>query len=324
VTRCAAGAGDPDVRLAAKVASALELNWRSIDVSRPTGTDLLRLLQMKGGMNHLGMAFILSFFDTLKREFGREMVFLTGDGGDKVLPDHRPKIQVHDLEGLMRYVLAKHEILPLQTVARLTGVSALDIMGALEDRLRSYPEEQLGDKHVHFVLFERAFKWLFEGEDRNRQFFWSVAPFYAREAFVLAMKCPARSKIHYSLYRCFMESLNPDLVDIESTTRGSTLRRRMPSISGLGQRLRLLAPGVIKRRWRRLTRPRVPPNVLDCIRAQAGAGSSVSAYLSVPDLNETMERLEPTQASMLLTLTSTLEYFTTGRSTLERYPDSYF
>jgi asparagine synthase (glutamine-hydrolysing) len=312
------------VRLAAKVAAALQLNWKTVRFSPPSGLDLQRLLGMKSGMNYLGMAFILPFFDVLEAEYGRDLAFFTGDGGDKILPDHRPRSDVQSLDALVRYVLAKHEVLPLPTVASLTGVHALDIVASLEERLRSYPEEQFEDKHVHFVLFERAFKWLFEGEDRNRQFFWSVSPFYGREPFRLAMECPPRLKARYALYRSFMESLSPELIDVESTTCGPSLRLERHPVFRLGRTLRRWSPVGLKRGWRQFTRPSVAAAVLDCIREQLAPSSPATKYVSPGHADAVLEELERTQAYMLLTLTSTIEHFTTGLSTLERYRDTYF
>jgi asparagine synthase (glutamine-hydrolysing) len=317
------GPSDPDVRFASRVASALQLQWKTVDFARPTGRDLLRLLRMKIGMNHLGMAFILPFFDRLKAEFGSGMVFFTGDGGDKILPDHRPTAKLPDFDALIRYVLARHGILPLATAARLSGVAQHDIVGALEDQLRSYPEDAFEDKHVHFVLFERAFKWLFEGEDRNRNFFWSTTPFYGHEPFVLAMKVPARYKANYFFYRRFMESLNDELLDVESTTVGRGLRSERISLNRVRRTLRRWSPVFVRHGWRKLTRPSAPKIVVDCIREQLPL-LPATKDLRISDAEVLLARLEPTQAYMLFTLTSTIEYLTTGHSILERYQDSSY
>jgi asparagine synthase (glutamine-hydrolysing) len=323
VTRCT-DPSEPDVRLAAKVASALQLKWRSVTFPRPTGSDLLRLLRLKSGMNHLGMAFILPFFDMLRSEFGSDIVFLTGDGGDKILPDHRPSTSVPNLEALVQYVLAKHRLFPLATVATLTGVPEVDIVGALREQLGSYPEDAMEDKHVHFVLFERGFKWLFEGEDRNRSFFWSTTPFYGRGPFLHAMNCPSPLKANYLLYRRFMESLNAGLVDVESTTCGPSMRPSRVSRHRVRGTLRRWSPAFVRRGWRKLTAPSVAKVLLDCMNAQL-VSPSVTEVLSpsaAADLR--LDRLERTQAYMLLTLTSTIEYFATGHSTLEGHLDTFF
>jgi asparagine synthase (glutamine-hydrolysing) len=174
------------------------------------------------------------------------------------------------------------------------------------------------------MLFERGFKWLFEGEDRNRQFFWSVSPFYGREPFRLAMDCPSRLKARYALYRRFMESLSPELIDVESTTCGPSLRLERHPLFRLDRTFRRWLPRRLKKDWRRLTRPPVAAAVLDCLRAQLAPSAPAAKYISPGHADAVLGRLERTQAYMLLTLTSTIEYFTTGRSALERYCDTYF
>ncbi len=313
-----------DVRLAAKAASALRLSWQTVQFPHPTGAELLRLLRLKSGMNYLGMAFILPFFDLLASECGRDVAFFTGDGGDKIMPDHRPRTKVQSLDALVRYVLAKHGILPLATVASLTGASSVDIVAALEARLRGYPEERWEDRHVHFMLFERAFKWLFEGEDRNRQFFWSVSPFYGREPFRLAMRCSGDLKAGYGLYRRFMEVLNPDLIDVESTTCGPSLRPERHSVFQVRRAVRRWLPQRLTQAVWRFSEPPVAAPVLECIRAQLASSSPISSYLLPGPVNAVLGQLDRTNAYMLLTLTSTIEYLTTGQSTLEDFRDISF
>lgn len=318
---------DRETRIAAKVAAVLHLNWKAIPIPRPTGLDLLRLLQLKGGMNDLGMAFILPFFELLKADFGRGMILLTGDGGDKILPDLRPKSRIRNQQALVGYVLANHGIFPLAQVTALTGVSRHDIVAALEARISSYPEDSLEDRYVHFFLFERAFKYLFEGEDRNRHFFWSATPFYARETFFQAMRCHPQLKTNYAFYRFFMESLSPILVDVESTTCGRSLRlERYPGrlTRALRERIRELTPQSLRRRWRAAGRPVVAAGVLACIREQLSPSSPVTDFLSPYHVTAALEQLDLRQSSRLLTLTSAIEYFSTGRSTLERYRDVPF
>jgi asparagine synthase (glutamine-hydrolysing) len=323
VTRCDRP-NDTESRIAAEVAQVLELDWRAVTISRPTGADLLRLLMLKSGMNYLGMSFILPFFDLLRAEFGCGMVYLTGDGGDKILPDHRPKTPARNTQALVRYVSTTHEVFPLATVVALTGVSRLDILAALESRIASYPEDDFEDKHIHFVLFERGFKWLFEGEDRNRHFFWSASPFYGRDPIVRAMRCPAQFKANYTFYRLFMESLSPALVDVESTTCGPNLRLKPYAMRQVVRALKGWAPLALRRGWRTLTKPLAPTKVLDCIRSQLAPSSPARDYLFADERSDILKRLSRTQSYMLLTLTSAIEYIGTGGSTLERYRDVYF
>jgi asparagine synthase (glutamine-hydrolysing) len=271
-------------------------------------------------MNHLGMAFILPFFDALQAESGRGMVFLTGDGG-AILKGKAATGSMPNHDTLFRYLLAKNSIFPLASVAALTGVSELDILAALEARVASYPEDDLEEKYGHFVLFDREFKLVFEGLDRNRHFFWSTSPFYGRDFFGRAMRCPAQFKTNLSLYRYFMESLSLQLVDVESTTGGRSLRLERYPVSRLARALRNWTPPMVRRTLRGMkTRPMT--SVLECVREQIATQPAVAAYLSPTHASAILSRLDSPQSHILLTLTSTIEYFAGERSTLERYHDT--
>ena len=322
------GPGDREARLAAAVASVLRLNWRTLPIPRPTGADLLRLLRMKSGMNYLAMAFILPVFEFIQSEFGRGMTFFTGDGGDKLLPGHRPDSRITTARDLAQYIQTGQEVLPLPTVAAVTGVPIAEMLTALEERIASYPESAVDEKYTHFLVFERAFKWLFEGEDRNRHYFWSDTPFYARAPFAQAMSCPPRLKANYALYRLFMESLSPALLDVESTTCGPSLdfdRYPVKQLArGIRSWARQAAPSSIRRKLKSWRRQPVTGPVRACIREQLAGISPAAAYLSPPAVEAVLDRLDPTQAYTLFTVTSAVEYAASGRSILEKYRETVF
>jgi hypothetical protein len=199
----------------------------------------------------------------------------------------------------------------------------LDILSALEARVASYPEDDLGQKYVHFLLFEREFKFVFEGLDRNRSFFWSTSPFYEREFLYRAARVPAQFKTSFRLYRYFMEALNPELVDVENTSSGPGLRLERYPISRLARELRRLTPAAVRRAWRE-RKMRAPTPVIECLREQVMTQAAVAEYLSPTYVNTIVAQLDGLQSHILLTLTSTIEYFVGGRSTLDRFRGTDF
>jgi hypothetical protein len=62
-----------------------------------------------------------------------------------------------------------------------------------------------------------------EGEDRNRQYFWSVSPFYAPRFFEHALSCPDDQKFGLRLYREFLGLLSPGLENIPHANWGAPL-----------------------------------------------------------------------------------------------------
>lgn len=181
------------------------------------------LLRRKQGLNPLSMSYLIPYLEHVAQCFGRGATFFTGDGGDKVLPDLRSMADIADADHAARELLRRHQIMPLEHVAALTGISQAEIFITLRDRLDAYPEERWIDRCVHFEIFERAFKWLFEGEDRNRGFLWSTTPFYAAPFFAAAMRYGSRHKAHRALYREFLLAISPAAAAVEYAGVGAPI-----------------------------------------------------------------------------------------------------
>ena len=156
---------------------------------------------MKTGLNYLSMSFIIQFLDKLRSTYGSGMTYITGDGGDKLLVDLRPKKSLRSLSDLVQYIVSRHQRFSLEDVSRMTGIPECDIIHGISKHVGSYPEPDWDSKYVHFVIFERGRRWLFEGEDRNRNFFWHLAPFYGIQFFRYAMNCPDEQKANHRLYK---------------------------------------------------------------------------------------------------------------------------
>lgn len=203
---------ESDVEIAGQLAADFGVDWRRYPVSHPSGADLETLVRSKNGQIGLRTSFILEFFRQLEADFDPSMAYITGDGGDKTLPDLTPAGRLGDDE-LLEYLLAHESVLEVETVAELIDESAAAIRRSVREHVESYPERSAAGKYVHFLLYERGVNFLFEGEDRNRQFFWSVTPFYALPFFRYAMNCPPGQKRRYGLYRAFLEELSPEAAE---------------------------------------------------------------------------------------------------------------
>jgi len=202
-----------DVQLAERIADALSVDWERYVVER-TETHRTDLLEMKQGLNFLAMSFLLDFLEQLRARHGR-FTYVTGDGGDKTLPDLTPPREFDSRRELAEYLVNAHGIFDLEEIATLTGVSSEDLVRSVEARLDSYPEPTHDAQYVHFLIRERGINWLNHGEDRNRYYCWSVSPFYAPHFFEYAMNVPADQKRRSALQAAFLEELDPSLCDIE-------------------------------------------------------------------------------------------------------------
>ncbi|WP_224338536.1 asparagine synthase-related protein [Haloprofundus halobius] len=216
------GDGDSEEgNVAEIVADELDIPWQLYAVPRSDRATSL-LLETKQGMNYLGMSFIYEFFERLREDVGPAS-YVTGDGGDKVLENLMPGNDPSSEAELVEEIVDSNSIFSLETAAEMTGVSTEELRNSVRDRVRSYPESDLSNRYVHYLLRERGMNWLTHGEDRNRYYYPSVAPFYARPVYEYAMNCPAEQKRGRKLYRAFLEALSPAMVDIRNANFGAPI-----------------------------------------------------------------------------------------------------
>jgi asparagine synthase (glutamine-hydrolysing) len=319
-----------DMDIAALLARSYKWEWQPYALDPPLGRHYLRLLRIKNGLNCLGMSFILPFFEQIREKYPRNVTYFTGDGGDKVLPDLRPTKHFDRLEELADFILHMHRISSLKTVALLTQLDDSEIKQGLLASLTSYPERDLAQKYVHFMLYERAMKWAFEGEDRNRFYFWSAAPFYAIRFFSYAMNCPSDQKHLYLLYRHFLRSLSGPAAEVLEA------RGWFPPASGLYGLKRIAksflaerVPSAMKFELERLMFHSYDPQsaIVSCLRSQLENNEAITVHLSRGVLNKIIENCQnhsKLELENLFSVTSQIEDLEGKRSSIEQYLDTRF
>ncbi len=136
---------------------------------------------------------------------------MTGDGGHRVLPSQLPAVKLNSLDELVKYIIStRSSLFALTNVLKITGINYNDFYNELFNILNNYSEKIIANKYVRFVIFGRGLKWLFEGEDRNRYWFWSVTPFYSQPFFNYSMMLPDSIKENYNLQKQFLVKLSPE------------------------------------------------------------------------------------------------------------------
>ncbi|NKN33901.1 asparagine synthase family protein [Marichromatium bheemlicum] len=198
-------------QLAAMVARHLGSPWECYEVPPSRGADYLRLLRLKQGLNDLDLAFHLPFFDHLRAQHETSVVYLTGDGGDKLLPDLGAGLALRDAPAACDYAVARRGRFTLDECAALLGLERRRLEHALQAHFAAYAEDDGNALYTRFLIEERARRWLFEGEDRNRHWFTSATPFYSLPFVRAALACPRALKRDYRLYRALLERLDPTL-----------------------------------------------------------------------------------------------------------------
>jgi asparagine synthase (glutamine-hydrolysing) len=325
-----AGTYQKEIAVAQEVARRLGAPWRLFATPPPPGSSLYRMLQMKLGLNPLGEAYGIDLFEMLRGAYGPRVAFWSGDGGDKLLPDQRPRLPAHGRGSIAQYIIDKNQVWDPGQVSRLTGVPEPEILASVEAVIQGYPERSASSKYVRFILAERAFRWISEGEDCNRHYYWTVAPFYSQPLFRAALGCPDHQKTGYALYRSLLRQLGPAVTEVADANLGMPMSsplyvwyRRARELSRRLPRLQQLL-----RHHRRVStlQPR-SGLILDLIRRQAQTSASVRACFSPAALEAiaaTPAHRTPYALECLLTATSAVEEIADGRSTLCDFADTRF
>jgi asparagine synthase (glutamine-hydrolysing) len=320
----AGGKAARDAATARRLAGLFQAEWRLWTLEPAPASSVLKLLRMKNGMNPLYMSFLLSFLDRIRRSWGSDVVFVSGELGDRLLPDRRPSVNFSGVAELVDHLIAQDPKFSPASVGALTGLDPADILAEVRGHISSYPEQDRIQKYVRFVTYERIFKWLAEGEDRNRCFFWSATPYSAFEFFDFAMRCPDEQKSYYGLYREFLLQLSPEAAAIEhagtgkavTSDRFKTVRKAMTLLQGDPD---------LRSRLQTVMGPQkgyeLDQTTIAFLRDQFARCDALFEYLSPPALREIIDNpanYTKESIDLLFTITATLEERLTGTSVLQR------
>jgi asparagine synthase (glutamine-hydrolysing) len=214
--------------------------------------------------------------------------------------------------------------MPLEDVCKLTGFTEQQIGEGIDQQISSYPERDFDAKYAHFILFNRAFRWLFEGEDRNRHYFWHLAPFYSLPFLNYALNCPDSQKSRYALYKRFLSRLAPEVCTIDNANWGFPPLSRRYYLMEVKNYLRGRIPSRVKKRIKRLCEHKLPESYKSCVRKQLESCETIREYIRYGPVTEKIDRSTKKEAQMLLTVTSALEQLACGRSSLVEYAQMEF
>lgn len=319
---------EKDVQTAELVAKTLGSEWRLFQMEPAKGADVLELLRAKDGLNFLGMSFSMPLFRKIREAYGRRITLFTGDGGDKILRDIRPVTRIGTIDGLIKYVLATNQLMPLDLVAETTQVPKRDIIDGLRRHFLSYDEQEMRLKYVHFIICDRCMKWHFQGEDRNRFVFWPVTPMYSIQFFANAMSSPFEFKSRYNLFREMLVLFSRETADIVNTKWNLPITSDKLRYYWMMREvfLRLPVPArkfIRAHHWyrRRISVYPMASDIMKCFIGQSEHCGAISEYLSIDAIRRNLHRVDKMTFDHLFTLTSTIEDFTESRSTIEDYLD---
>jgi asparagine synthase (glutamine-hydrolysing) len=275
---------------------------------------------MKGGLNYLGMAFIVPFLAEIRETLGAGVAYWTGDGGNRLQMDHRPTGNVNTLEALANYIIRNHQVLPLSTVAALTGVDEREMQQAVEELLASFPEKEVDQKYMRFHILEKMGRWNFEGEDRNRIYFWSVAPFLSVQFFRYLMNCPEEQKKRHALYKAFFKKLSTDAMQIDNANWGFSLNSKKYLFMMLLRTCVLdRISAALKTKIKAKLRGSDTDQYRSILHLQLGGCDLIKDHIAPEALASAIKNCSQKELATLVTITSVIEELECGRSSFEQF-----
>ena len=284
-------------KIAQQITNQLNVKWQNYGLYTPTTEDTLLLLKTKHGSSYLGYSFMIPFLDNLRKKHGSEATFFTGDGGDMTLPYLLPSNKFHKTDDLVEHIIDRAGgMFTLSEVSEIVKIPKNDIFCEIKSIVSEYPERKLEQKFVHFIIYEDAFKCIFEIEDMNRFFFWSVSPFYSAPFFDYVMNCNDNIKSHAALHRQFLLELSPSVAAIKSADCNCAIISKKYKLYHFIISLTYKYPILknILRSLRNILRTNSNSgshlDVVNRLRAQLNSCKSISDYLSSDKIEQILEK----------------------------------
>ncbi|MFO7525182.1 MAG: asparagine synthase-related protein [Ignavibacteriaceae bacterium] len=319
-----------DEQIAIELSKMFGVEHRTLEINPPTGDDVITLLKIKEGMNSLFTSYLLPFYHQVKSIYGNEINFITGDNGDKLIFTlDKPVKSFNSSDELAHYIYTEHALLEAEKIQEFTGIEKNTILEEIKNLLDTFQEDNLWQKYVHFKIMERPHKFAFQGEDRHRHFFWSISPFWSFPFYNYIMNCSDISKKQHKLYAGLIKRFSSEAIQLPYSNFKSSVNSLKGKI-GLSMLYHIYPriPKSIKIKFKvgfLGWNPKVKPDSLlvKCIKEQYAHSDKISDYLRLSD-HEELKMIRKATLFNILTVTSSIENYQTGKSSLFNYLKNEF
>ncbi len=163
-----AKSNQPDIDVAHQIADKVPADWRLYEFGSITLDDYKEVAYNQEIGSSIIMALACEGYRLLNNDFGHQISFYTGDGGNQILHPITTDRKFANLDELTEYMINTSRVFAVEDICDLTGIKKDDIYQNVFDVFDSYPETDLKWKYAHFRTFGRAFRFVMEGEDRSR------------------------------------------------------------------------------------------------------------------------------------------------------------
>jgi asparagine synthase (glutamine-hydrolysing) len=271
---------------------------------------------------------MLPLLKSLNKEFFSDAIFLTGYGGGRVFVNLLPPKKNGNMDELVHSIMNNEGFLSLSDVSTLVQISEDEIIDELKRVLTTYPEKELDQKYVHFIIYGGSFKAIFEVEDRDRLYLWSTSPFYSIPVFNYVMNCSDVNKSSRALHREMLRTLSPSATAVDNSDYGCSI---------VSYKFRVIVPflksmifryPILKRMAARIVRNKnsdvLDGRMISCVKDQMKNCEYLLRYFSRAKLDDMA--INPAKYGLhavyhLFTIISLIEQIYSKNSTIGKYYD---
>ncbi len=213
----------PDIKVATQIVNAAPSKWRLYEFDPITLDDYKEVAYNQESGGSIIMALACDGYRKLKRDFPDDIAFYTGDGGCQIAQPITTSKRIKSLDELVDYTVGISRCFDIDLLCRLLNIEKSDVYQSLYDVFLSYPETDFVWKFAHLRTFGRAYRFIMEGEDRSRFYFWLVAPWWDVPLLKVSMRIPEKYKRNYILYKELLRILDPRAIDFVYANTGLKL-----------------------------------------------------------------------------------------------------
>jgi asparagine synthase (glutamine-hydrolysing) len=318
-----------ETEIAEKLAKVMNIELEKFDIMKPKAENFDTLLNNKNGLIYLGHGFLVRLLEEIRSKHPSSKINLfTGHGGD--ISFTNLLVNINDIDDCVWAILSTHGQFPISQIMALTGIKKSELREEIKNILQLYPEDNPGQKLVHYLFFEINAKFSFEIEDMNRFYFWTVCPFYSVPFFRYIFNCSDRAKGKLALYREFLISISPKLAAISNSDWGCSITslkfRIYQHVLHLSKNHRMFRKYLTmitnKKSYKTANNYGIDSPIIRCITEQIESCNPISNYLSITETKKILSNAtEYTYEAIdnLLTMTSLLEKVLCNKTTLNKY-----
>lgn len=203
-----------EVRVAKEISKHFGFDIKTIDIKNEYDKQWIDLLiSIKCGLNHVGMAKYLKCNDEITKIFGDNIVIFSGLYGGEFTRYLDITGGLFNTDDLVNYLCCynpdKYRC-SINDVSKLLNFPKTRFMHLVKEHLEKYSEKDVYKKYQRFTV-EKHMHYAGDGEDRVRQFAWTISPYFSLNLFKFFHSIPEKYKGLY-FFRDFLKALNEDLI----------------------------------------------------------------------------------------------------------------